>query len=200
MAQANTAEKVTYQQTTIRDDNQFGRALRDAKAGVTDAFQLIQDCILYGLEKYQKHSADASYLSRAMDLCEQLQGTNPNAVKGYIQEHANVVYRQAPDGTKKFGKDGKGPASVAMPEEGYYWYEHESTRIVVRPDYTDPIAALQRLFKKLDKLEKDGKIEPSRLEVLHELEAQLQPFMELEALPKEKLFLVKEGESESESE
>lgn len=183
-----TQAQVKAQATTLKDDKAFGNALKKAREGVATSFALIQDCILYGLTKYQTHSADTSYLSRAMDLCVNLPGTNPAQVKAYIQELANVTYRAASDGTKKFGKTGKGPATVTMPEEGYNWWDQKSEAIIVRPDMMDPIAELRKLFEKFTKKELEGKIPAERLQVFHETREQLAPVLHMEPLAKEKLF------------
>lgn len=191
MAQAQTTTvslSETFQHSTIKDDKQFAYTLSEARKSVNEGFAMVQECVLYGLDKYLKHSADASYLSRALDLAIQLKGCNPNQLKEYIKEHANVVYRQATDGTKKFGKNGKGPAVVTFPIEGYFWWDQVSEAIDVKPDMVDPVAAIISLIHKLQKKEKAGKIPESRKEMFHELEAQLAPIMQLEPLPKDQLF------------
>lgn len=186
-----TNQVVKFQATTLKNDKDFGKALTKAREGVQIAFTLIQDCILYGLDKYQHNSADSSYLSRAMDICNQMPGTNPNQVKAYIQEHANCLLRKVEDGSFKFKKTGKGPAVVTMPEEGYNWWNQKSEAVVLRADMIDPVGELQKLIARIVKKEAEGKLPESRKELFHELQAQLQPILQMEPLPTAQLHSIK---------
>lgn len=183
--------EVKFQATTLKNDKDFGKALTKAREAVGNGFAMIQDCILYGLDKYRDNSADSSYLSRAMDICNQMPGTNPNQVKAYIQEHANCLLRKVEDGSFKFKKTGKGPAVVTMPEEGYNWWNQKSEAVILRADMIDPVGELQKLMKRIEKKEADGKLPESRKDLFHELKAQLAPVLAMEALPTAALHSVK---------
>lgn len=186
-----TNQAVKFQATTLKNDKDFGKALTKAREGVQAAFTLIQDCILYGLDKYQHNSADSSYLSRAMDICNQMPGTNPNQVKAYIQEHANCLLRKVEDGSFKFKKTGKGPAVVTMPEEGYNWWNQKTEANTLRVDMIDPVKELRNLFKRITEKEAKGLLPESRKELFHELLAQLKPVLEMEPLPSAQLHSIK---------
>lgn len=184
-------EAIKLQATTLKTDKDFGKALTKARESVAGGFAMIQDCILYGLDKYRDNSADSSYLSRAMDICNQMPGTNPNQVKAYIQEHANCLLRKVEDGSFKFKKTGKGPAVVTMPEEGYNWWNQKSEAVILRADMIDPVGELQKLIKRVQKKEAEGKLPESRKDMFHELVAQLGPVLAMEPLPTAQLHSVK---------
>lgn len=179
--------EVKYQATTIETDKGFQSSLTKARESVESGFNLIQDCILYGLEKYRDNSADSSYLSRAVQMAGEIKGMNANQIKAYIQEHANVLLRKVEDGSFKFKKTGKGPASVTMPIEGYNWWDEVSERNGLRADMIDPVKEIQRLLKRIKDKEAKGLLPESRKDIFHELEAQLEPYVKMEPLPSEQL-------------
>ena len=179
--------EVKFQATTIETDKGFQSSLTKARESVESGFSLIQDCILYGLEKYRDNSADSSYLSRAVAIAGEIKGMNANQVKAYIQEHANVMLRKVEDGSFKFKKTGKGPATVTMPIEGYNWWNEVSEARGLRADMVDPVGELQKLIKRIKDKEAKGLLPESRKDMFHELEAMVAPIMKLEPLPSEQL-------------
>lgn len=141
----------------------------------------IQNLILFGMEHYAS-TGDTVYLTKCMQACVGVAALPTQKMKIYIQDHANVSWREI---EIKKGKDAGKKTAVfkAKGKEHTYkepvenWWEY-STAGDVKPDLDIP-TAIGNLIKRIEKAEAEHKVKQSKSvanKALAELEAVRQHF------------------------
>lgn len=149
--------------TNVTSKN-FGRKLSGVIKSAKTMRGNLQNLLLFGMEHYGAHG-DTGYLDRCMEACVGVASLPTQKMKVFIQEHANVTYREVEikDGKDKgkkvhvFKKKGKEPV---YKEPTMNWWEFSTAGDAV-PDM-DVAASVVSLIKRIDKKSADKHIKDTK--------------------------------------
>lgn len=147
----------------------FNTKLAGFKTSINNQRDNLNDLIVFGIEHYSEHG-NTLYLSKVMNTCVGVKALPTQAIKQFIQDHANVAWKKDKAGNMVFKKNGK-EVVAEIPTIKWYDSKHVANQ-QAKPDM-DVVARTKSLLTSLTKAMKEGHIKEGQEELAAKLHKDL---------------------------